>query len=146
MLIIADLPRLRQSLYLHEGHKLLPYTDTAGKVTIGVGHNLTDAGISPEVCDLLLTEDIATAVALVERLLPWVATLDEVRKRAFVELAFNLGTRLLGFHTALDAAQRGDWLACSGGFRASLWARQVGHRAVELEAMLLTGTDPVNGS
>ena len=41
-----------EQLKLDEGVKLKPYRDTAGKLTIGVGRNLDDAGISPTEADL----------------------------------------------------------------------------------------------
>src|SRR4051812_27390106 len=36
---------LVNQLIIDEGLKLSPYTDTVGKLTIGVGRNLTDVGI-----------------------------------------------------------------------------------------------------
>jgi lysozyme len=52
-----------------EGRRLRPYVDTAGKVTIGVGRNLTDVGITDDDCDRMLAEDIARAEADLDRTL-----------------------------------------------------------------------------
>jgi lysozyme len=140
-LTIDNPTALETSLIKHEGVRLMPYTDTTGNLSIGIGHNLTANGISHNTAETILTEDIAKAVSRTDTLLPWVASLDDVRKRAFVEMVFNLDSRLLGFHHALDAAQAGDWSTCVAELKASRWATQVGHRAVDLESMILTGTD-----
>lgn len=133
---------LRQSITRHEGLRLKPYPDSTGHLTIGYGHDLTDDGISPAIASALLTEDIQTAIDTCQRLLSWVSSLDDVRKRAFVEIVFNLGEHILTFHDALAAAQIRDWAMCVDGLQKSLWQAQVGHRAVVLESMLLTGQDP----
>jgi Phage-related lysozyme (muraminidase) len=41
-----DITSLEDQLIDHEGLKLEPYECTAGKLTIGVGRNLEDRGIS----------------------------------------------------------------------------------------------------
>jgi lysozyme len=134
--------RLRASLKAHEGVRHFPYKDTMGNLTIGVGHNISTNGISLHIIDLILDEDIMWATEQALAQLPWIAMLDDVRKRAFVELFFNMGLKVMTFHQALDSAKRGDWLGCMAGFRESLWHRQVGHRAIDLERMLETGQDP----
>jgi lysozyme len=135
--------KLRASLKLHEGVRALPYTDTTGHLTIGVGHNLTSDGLPPTIIENLLDWDILQAALLTDRLLPWASALDDVRKRALTEMVFNLGSRILGFHQALAFGQAGRWPDAANAFRASLWAKQVGSRAVTLTAMLETGQDPL---
>lgn len=134
--------KLRASLKLHEGVRALPYKDSVGHTTIGVGHNLDAEGLPPTVIESLLDWDILHAVLLTDRLLPWVQTLDDVRKRVFVELVFNMGGRIMGFHTALAYSLAREWAEAADAFRSSLWAKQVGQRAVTLTTMLETGQDP----
>ena len=55
--------RLREVLTDHEGIKYKPYKCTAGKLTIGIGHNLDDRGVSPAVVDLMYEEDVTEVVA-----------------------------------------------------------------------------------
>ena len=63
---------LREMLIRDEGLRLKPYRDTVGKLTIGVGRNLEDVGISAEEADLLLHNDIQHAAkALDQQLLAW---------------------------------------------------------------------------
>ena len=45
---------LIEQLKRHEGLKLKPYKCTADKLTIGVGRNLEDVGISEEEAEMLL--------------------------------------------------------------------------------------------
>lgn len=138
------LDRLQQQLILHEGLKLHPYVDTVGKVTIGIGRNLTDVGITHVEAIYLCDNDIARAVADLERNAPWVAQLEPARQAVLIDMCFNLGwPRLSLFENTLAAVRRGDYLAASEGMRASKWAKQVGHgRSGRLRKMMLTGRFP----
>lgn len=131
---------LREMLVRHEGLKLKPYIDTAGKLTIGVGRNLTDRGLSVDEVSMLLDNDIADAKADLKRALPWTETLDEVRHDALVSMCFNLGIlRLLDFKLFLAALEAGDYPTAKKEMLNSRWAKQVGSRADELAAMILGG-------
>lgn len=111
MTIDADLrAALHEQLVAHEGIRLRPYRDAVGKITIGVGRNLTDCGISTEEAFALLDHDIdATADGLVKAM-PWTANLDAPRLRVLLDIGFNAGIDgLLGFHKLLAAVQKGDY-------------------------------------
>jgi lysozyme len=137
----SDREALRIQLMRHEGVRLFPYVDTVGKLTIGVGRNLTDRGISDAEVRYLLDNDITTAINSLT-VFPWFPDLDPIRQRAFVDLAFNLGLpRLRGFTKMLAAAERNDWGACAAELGDSRYAHQVGQRAQTLAAMLRTGTE-----
>ena len=135
----TDRDALRQQLILHEGLRLKPYTDTVGKLTIGVGRNLSDRGITDAEARYLLDNDINTAIGdLLE--LTWFPDLDPIRQRVFVDLCFNLGiTRLRLFTKMLDAAERKDWPNAAAELLTSRYAQQVGQRAQTLATMLITG-------
>lgn len=127
-------------LQRHEGIRLMPYTDTVGKITIGVGRNLSDNGITPEEADFLMTNDIAQTEDELGRAFPWFRELDSVRQAAMVNIGFNLGlTRLLTFKKALTAMAHHQYGLAGDEFFDSLWARQVGRRASELCAQIRTG-------
>jgi lysozyme len=132
--------RLRQDLRHDEGERARPYRDTVGKITIGVGRNLTDVGLSPDEIDLLLDNDIARAFALASSF-PWFTGLDEVRQRVVINLCFNLGGRFRGFHHTTAALARRDYDAAATQLQNSKWYRQVGQRGPRLVAMLRNGTD-----
>ena len=53
-----DKQKLIEQLRLHEGVEHKPYTDTVGKLTIGVGRNLDDRGLSDDEIDYILANDI----------------------------------------------------------------------------------------
>ncbi|WP_197328715.1 glycoside hydrolase family protein [Ralstonia syzygii] len=133
-----NMPALLAELSRDEGRRLTPYLDTVGKTTIGVGRNLTDVGISDGECDLLLENDVACSIAWLDRNLPWWRNLDGVRQRVIINMAFNMGGKLLTFMNTLAAMQRGDYAAAADGMLASKWATQVGARAQRLANMMRT--------
>jgi lysozyme len=138
---MVDRQKLVKQLKVHEGVRLKPYVDSVGKLTIGIGHNLTDRGLTIRQVELILDDDIADAVAFAERFLPFYSGLDEVRQRAIVDMVFNLGSKLLQFKATLAALSAKDWESAANHMLDSLWARQVGTRAETLAEMIRTGHD-----
>jgi len=136
-----DLPTLLTELTRDEGRRLKPYTDTVGKTTIGVGRNLDDVGISEHECDMLLQNDITRTVAWLDRSVPWWQTLNAVRQRVMIHMAFNLGNRLLTFVNMLTAAKSGDYNTAADAMLTSKWATQVGARAQRLATLMRTGVN-----
>ena len=55
----ALMNRIKTQLIRHEGLRLKPYRCTAGKLTIGIGRNLDDCGISQKEAYAMLERDIA---------------------------------------------------------------------------------------
>ena len=132
---------LKDQLLRDEELRLKPYTDSVGKLTIGVGRNLSDKGISFQEAQMLLVNDIGAALSELQSALPWTATLDDVRKGAMLNMTFNLGIGgLLEFHDFLARMQRGDFPGAAGAMLDSLWARQVGARATRLSIQIEKGT------
>lgn len=134
--------KLVDQLQKHEGLRLKPYVDTVGKVTIGVGHNLTDKGISYAQAMSILSDDIDETLNFLERRCPWYATLDEVRQRAIADLTFDLMLKLLDFTHMIAAIEQKDFEQAADCLLASKFASQTGNRAVQLAQMLRTGEDP----
>lgn len=131
---------LRTALIRDEGIRLKPYVDTVGKLTIGVGRNLTDRGLSPNEVQILLDNDLDIVEKEVRKAIPWYVDLDEPRQEVLLNMAFNLGTpTLLTFKRFLVAAERGDHLTASEMMLDSKWARQVKGRALRLAAQWRTG-------
>lgn len=133
----ADL--LKQELTRDEGCRPRIYVDTVGKVSGGIGRNLTDKGFREDEIDLMYRNDVAETEAWLDRNLPWWRSLDPVRQRVMMNMAFNMQGKLLGFRNFLAAAQRGDWSRAADDMLDSLWARQVGDRAKRLASMMETG-------
>jgi lysozyme len=131
---------LEAQLQRHEGVRLKPYTDTVGKLTIGVGRNLSDTGITMTEALFMLRNDIATAAAELEARLPWVVDLSPARQQVLVNMVFNLGWFTFSkFKKMLAALQNKDFEMAAKQMLSSLWARQVGNRAVELAEQMRRG-------
>jgi lysozyme len=140
---LIDHNRLIRQLRLHEGERLKPYPCTAGKLTIGVGRNLEDRGITAQEAAYLLSNDITSTQAALLKALPWVGTLDDVRQRVLIDMAFNMGLgTLLTFKRTLAAIQGGEFSKAAAMMLESRWAGQVGQRAKRLSQMMATGQDP----
>jgi lysozyme len=132
-----DRDALTADLLRDEGLRLKPYQDTVGKLTIGVGRNLSDVGISRDEALILLSHDIDTVEADLDRVLTWWRAQTEPRQRVLANLCFNLGIGgLMGFHHALAAWQAGDYATAARELLQSQWAVQVGDRATRLAAMV----------
>lgn len=136
-----DLKKLFNMLILHEGLKLKPYTDTVGKLTIGVGHNLTDKGLSQAQVMGILTDDVNETIAFLSKNVPVFMKLDDVRQRALADMAFNLMGKLLDFKRMIAALEAKDWNKAADELLNSDFARQTGQRAKDLAAMIRTGVD-----
>jgi lysozyme len=127
-------------LLRHEGLRLKPYRDTRNKLTLGVGRNLEDVGITREEALLLLDHDIARVRREVGHAFPWFARLNPARKDVVLNMVFNLGlSRFRRFRKTIAAIKARDWERAAREMLASLWARQVGRRARELAAMMRRG-------
>jgi len=132
---------IEDQLILHEGLRLKPYRCTAGKLTIGVGRNLEDKGISHDEAMLLLRNDIAEVTAQLERF-DWFRALGPIRRKVLIDMCFNLGMAgLLGFQKMIEALKQGDYEAAADEMVYSRWYRQVGERGRRLERMMRTGED-----
>jgi len=135
------LERIKEQLVRHEGLRLKPYRCTAGKLTIGIGRNLDDCGISQTEAYGLLENDIQNCEKqLLEEIPEIYNALDEVRKSVLLNMCFNLGIGgLLGFNNTLAFIAAGDWERAANGMLASKWAKQVGRRAIELSELMRKG-------
>lgn len=143
-----------------EGERLTVYRCTADKLTIGVGRNLDDVGISAQETQqlgittrscvtngitrsqsrALLDSDIGRCEADLDRRLPWWRTLDPIRQRVLINMCFNLGVKgLEGFVNTLSMIRTGRYADAAVNMLKSKWAGQVGKRAQRLSLMMRTG-------
>ena len=117
-----------------------PYKDSVGKLTIGVGRNLDDKGLSKAEINILLNNDINDCESDLDREMPWWRQLSDNRQRVLLNMCFNLGiTRLKGFKSMLRDIQNGLYDQAAVEMIDSLWARQVGGRAVRLAKLMKNG-------
>jgi len=136
---------LRRLLIRHEGLRLKPYLDPMGKLTIGVGRNLTDVGISYGEAMLMLDNDMDRALRVLLSIFTEteVASMPRAVRLALLDMAFNLGYRLRSFVRMIEAVREGQWNRAAAEALDSRWARQVGHRAEEIARMLSAWKLPV---
>lgn len=131
---------LEKQLILHEGKRSKPYRDSVGKLTIGIGRNLDDSGLSDSEILYLFHNDILRVSMELEGAFPWFVRLSEHRQHALIDMTFNLGlSRLLGFKRFLTAMAAGDFNRASVEMLDSKWAGQVGLRAQTLATMMVEG-------
>lgn len=139
---------LVDELRFDEGVRYVPYRDTKGIPTVGVGHNLQasplPAGWSYPLTDVqvdtLLQSDLQNVYMDLNRSLPWWTDLNDVRQRVICNMTFNLGlNKLVGFKNTLAAMRQGRWDDAAQGMLNSAWASQVGARAKRLSKMMETG-------
>jgi lysozyme len=122
-----------------EGVRSTVYLDSRGIPSIGVGRNLRDVGLSDSEVDFLLANDIQRAENGLSGF-AWYQGLDDIRKAAVTNMAFNLGVAgLLHFPHMIAALTKQDWVTAASEMSNSEWAQQVGDRATRLEHQILTG-------
>ena len=119
------------------------YKCSAGKLTVGVGRNLEDVGISVDEAHYLLKNDIERVEMELARFYPLFYTLDNVRQTVLADMCFNLGiVRLSKFKRMWRALAKDDFTAASIEMMDSNWAEQVGVRAEKLALMMGPGECP----
>lgn len=132
--------QLKQQLKRDEDLRNHPYRDSMGKLTIGIGRNLDDKGISDAEAYHLLDNDIEAVRAGLEQHIPWINELDEARRGVLMNMAFNLGVEgLMAFQNMLSAVKTGDWQTAAAEMKNSRWWGQVGVRAERLQVQMLSG-------
>lgn len=118
--------RLAQQLIIDEDLRLKPYRCKAGKLTLGVGRNLDDRGITKAEALMLLDNDIKSFWGQLVVKLPWVMQAPEPIQEVLVNMCFNMGLDgLLGFRKMLKALQVGDYAETVRQMGDSKWAHQV---------------------
>ncbi|HEX2113147.1 MAG TPA: glycoside hydrolase family protein [Alphaproteobacteria bacterium] len=136
-----DHARMLEQLVAHEGVRLKPYRCPAGKLTIGIGRNLDDVGLTRGEAFMLASNDIVRTEALLEKLAVWGA-LGDVRQRVLCDMAFNMGVAgLMQFRKMFAAIEAQDFARAADEMLASAWAKQVPGRADKLARMMRTGHD-----
>jgi lysozyme len=131
---------LRAQLVQDEGLRLKVYRCPAGKLTIGVGRNLEDRGISKDEALYLLENDIEQAEKDARTLFPSFDGLSDARKSVLCNMALNLGlNRLAGFKKLRAAVAAGDYDSAAAEMLSSAWSLQVGRRATRLAKQMKEG-------
>lgn len=134
------LDELKADLIRDEGVKLHPYRDTSDKLTIGVGRNLDDKGITNVEAFQLLGHDIDEVLTDLDAHLPWWRDLTDARQRGLANMRFQLGMAgLLGFQRMLMALKNGAYETAAAEALDSLWHGQTPDRAERIADLFKRG-------
>jgi GH24 family phage-related lysozyme (muramidase) len=133
-----------------EGSSLSVYADSRGLPTQGIGrhHGVSfgDPDIDKATEERWLQEDIQGAYAAAGRLFFGLASLDDVRVDALVDLAFNMGENKLSvFQPFIKAVNTKQWseaafhILTNTSGHLTPYLLQTGTRAVEVALRIATG-------
>lgn len=127
---------LTDELKRDEGYEGTVYTCSAGKLTIGYGHNIEDVPLPKYIAEKLLQHDIMEAYQDCEQI-DWFHSLSAVRQRVIINMVFNLGLNgVLKFKKMIQAIKDKDYERASVEMLDSKWHQQVGMRAKRLSYMM----------
>lgn len=122
------------------GQPIIPNTEVQGHPTIGIGRALDVHGLSDDEIDYLLQNDINGICKALDASIPWWRTLIDVRQAVLIDMAFNMGVAgLMGWPHTLAFIRSGDFKSAADSMRNSLWAKQVGQRALNLASQMESG-------
>lgn len=134
---------VKELIIYHEKLRLKPYKCPAGKLTIGIGRNLEDRGISRREALFLFEEDVRQSLVECYSNFDFWHDLDGVRQAVLLDMCFNLGiTKLLEFKQTLQFVREKKYKEAAEQMLKSRWAKQVGDRAQRLAQMMETGEWP----
>ncbi len=132
--------RLKGQLETDELRSKRIYTDTVGKISGGIGRNLTDRGFSDDEIDLMYANDVRMAEKDARALVPGFDQLNDVRQEVLTNLSFNLGySRLALFRKFLAAVKASNFEEAADELKDSKWYGQVKARGVRLVNAMRSG-------
>lgn len=134
-----NLDSLRNQLMQDEGLKLKPYRDSKGRLTIGVGRNLDDVGISKDEAMYMLDNDIKDRMSYLEN---WslFTKLSDNRQLVIADMAFNMGIAgLLEFEKMLNYLSQDDYDNAATEILDSVAAKENVNRYQMLAKMMREG-------
>ncbi|MCB1719381.1 MAG: glycoside hydrolase family protein, partial [Candidatus Competibacteraceae bacterium] len=120
---------------------LLPYRDTVGKLTIGIGRNIEDKGITIQEAVMLLKNDIKEIGDTLSKY-QWFSNLqaNSPRQAIIISMAFNMGIGgLLNFRKMIQCLEAKDYTGAAEEMLNSKWAAQVPNRAKRHSEIMKSG-------
>lgn len=128
---------ITNQLVKHEGMKTELYKCTANKLTIGVGRNLEDRGITEKEAMYLLNNDINEVHNKLQFEYKFYDELDDTRQEILINMAFQLGIKGLSkFKQTIEHIRNKDYVKASEEMLNSKWAFQTPNRAKELSNLM----------
>lgn len=134
-----NLTDLEKQVIQDEGFKTIPYQDTKGYWTCGVGWNMDANPMRESEVIFRLRNDLLEAKGYAQKF-DWFKNLNEIRQLVIVELIFALGlTKFNGFVEMKKALQNNDMKKASQEILNSKWATEVKGRAERLARQMESG-------
>ena len=137
---------LIDSIKLGEGFSPTAYRCPTNRLTIGFGR-CVDAdepgtGITEAEAEMLLANDLERFELAAQRVVgeaTW-SLLNQVRREALIEMAFNMGPgNLAKFRLMLSSLSAEDYSGAADEALSSRWAEQVGKRADRIADRIRSG-------
>lgn len=132
--------KLKQLLIKHEGKEKFPYVDTVGKITIGIGYNLSDRGMPDNWINTQYEDDVNYFYSQLNHDFPWFKDLNEARQAVLIDMCFMGYKKFLSFKKMLYWLNEGDYMEVANEMMNSRWAEQLPSRAKELSDIMVVGT------
>lgn len=124
MILKAGFTHLADTLEIHEDRRYTPYRCTAGKLTIGIGRNIEEVGLSDDEINYLLQNDMRRVVRDLYHLFPKWEYMSANRQLALADMRFQLGpASFRGFKNMHSAIHREAWDEASEACLDSKYAR-----------------------
>lgn len=156
MLTPEEVTIVQHLLIEDEGMELLPYFDCCGKffrkcscvsdgkrqgkLSIGVGRNIEDIGISENEAMGLELNDVIRVNLEIARAFSWFGKLNTPRRVVIVSMCFNLGLAgLKEFKKMITSIESGDFESAGNQMLNSKWASQIKSRATRLAKIMKSG-------
>ena len=130
--------KLKLLVIKHEGRKNYPYTDTVGKITIGIGYNITDRGLSDEWIDDEYDKDSSYFYYKLYEEFPFFKDLSANRQIALIDMSFMGYQKIKGFKKMWAALEIRDYDRAADEMIDSKWAKQEPNRANDLANIIKT--------
>ncbi len=123
---------LRQQLLKDEGYKQFPYKCTAGKLTIGIGRNISDRGLTISEALFLLDNDIKVCIEDLNARMKLSRLPNDIQD-VLINMRFQLGSSgFWKFKKMLTAFNKKDYEEAIVQMKDSKWYTQVPNRAKRL--------------
>jgi lysozyme len=143
---------MKERLKVHEGYRRRLYRDTKGKMTIGVGWNLTAhrppddilaylrirGYITDEMVERLLDISLSAAVRDCQKAFPEFESYPDGRKCALIDMTFQMGAGIWHGKTA-KLIKSGRWTEAADRVKSWPYYQQTPERADENISLLKEG-------
>ena len=136
-----DFLKFLSQVKTNEGLRLKPYKDAKGFWTIGYGCNL-ETSFTKEMAQCILELKAHAIYVEILRRFSWFPDLDDVRQRAIMDMAFNMGVDgVAGFKKMIAAIKAKNFTTAGKEVLNSDYANDVGDRAHRVARMISLGVD-----